>query len=174
MHVIWYPATTIDGYIADVDGDSDWVTAEDEELFSELVQSCGAVIVGRATFDQFHGSIYPIAGATTYVCTSRPADDIDGVRFVSGSPSEVLERVRNDGLTAVVLSGGGDVNGRFAKANLIDEAIVSVYPKVFGGGTRLLGSHELRINLGGSSWTALHDGVIQLRSTSLSFSQSVG
>lgn len=49
MKLIWSPAVTLDGNIATADGNSDWPTTKDGELFSELVKQYGAVIVGRVT-----------------------------------------------------------------------------------------------------------------------------
>lgn len=62
MKLIWSPAVTLDGNIATSDGNSDWPTENDGKLFEVLVQKCDAVIVGRKTFEQYKGEVFPIEG----------------------------------------------------------------------------------------------------------------
>jgi len=55
--IVFYPACSLDGYIARHDGDSAWVTEEDEQLFTQEVQKAGCVIVGSRTFKQYENII---------------------------------------------------------------------------------------------------------------------
>jgi dihydrofolate reductase len=144
MKIIWYPAVSLDGYIADAKGNSDWVTAEDDQMWGQLVQSARAVIVGRRTFNQYYGQVYPIPGATTYVMTTDSGlrSEDPAVVYVVGGAMAVMRRLSEDGHRWAVLSGGGESSGLFAAANLIDEAWISTYPIVLGSGTRLLGKYE--------------------------------
>ena len=165
MKIIWYPATSLDGFIADDAGKADWVTDDDAGAFDELVKTSGAVIVGRRIFDQYYGQLYPAAHAKTYVLTLDPkrvsADQ--RVEYIHGGPLEVMRALDSDGRTQAVLSGGGEVNGLFAAANLIDEAWMSVYPLILGTGTRLLGSYHGRLKLTLQQGYALPGGVVHNR-----------
>jgi dihydrofolate reductase len=176
LKIIFYPAISLDGYIAKSNGDSDWVTDEDEQIFAEEVARAGCVIVGRRTFEQYKGKIYPMANATTFVCTSHkkvtqdyPADQV--VR-VSGDVEDIVKQIESRGFTSAILSGGGDTNSWFAIAGLIDEMIVSVYPKMLGAGIGLFGrwDHErghfpieVQLNLTLLNTRQLGDGVVQHR-----------
>jgi dihydrofolate reductase len=111
INILFYPAMTLDGFIANHEGDSSWVTKEDEELFVKEVQKAGCVIVGNTTFRQYEDIIYPIAGATTFVCTSQPdAQRIasNGVMYVGGEVQEIMRQIEDAGFASAVLSGGGD------------------------------------------------------------------
>ncbi|MBW4061622.1 dihydrofolate reductase family protein [Candidatus Saccharibacteria bacterium] len=165
MKIIWYPAVSLDGYIADDQGQSDWVTSDDAGMFDDLVQQSKAVIVGRKTFDQFKGELYPVTGATTYVITNntKRASDDPAVVYVAGGALEVMRSLSADGRTQAVLSGGGEINGLFAAANLIDEAWVSVYPLILGSGTKLMGSYAGRLRLSFRQGYALPHGVVHNR-----------
>ncbi|MCA9804715.1 MAG: dihydrofolate reductase family protein [Cyanobacteria bacterium HKST-UBA02] len=163
MKVIFYPAISLDGNIATPDGDSDWVTEEDEELFAEEVRKAGCVIVGSRTYEQYRDIIYPLEGATTFVCTGRKnqEDGRDGVIFTGGDCRAVLEEIASRGFQSVVLSGGGETSGRFAEAGLIDEMLISIYPRFTGEGIGLFGSRKVDLRLQLLGTRELKEGVIR-------------
>jgi dihydrofolate reductase len=143
MKIIWYPAVSLDGFITDARGSSDFVTAEDTRQFGKLVNSTGAIIVGRRTFDQYHRP-NPFPKARTYVVTANDklASDDPAVVYITGGPMEVMRRLHQDGRTVAILSGGGQTNGLFASKGLIDEAWISVYPLLLGHGVSVLGQYQ--------------------------------
>ncbi|HSH31848.1 MAG TPA: dihydrofolate reductase family protein, partial [Candidatus Saccharimonadales bacterium] len=93
MKLIWSPAVTLDGNIAKADGNSDWPTDADGEQFHELIRKCGCVIVGRKTYEQYKGDVFPVEGATTFVWIHHPenCEKENGVEYIGGSPSEVMK-----------------------------------------------------------------------------------
>ena len=124
MIVIWYPAASLDGYIATPGGDSDWVSEQDEELFQEQMKNAGCVIVGRTTYEQYKDSIYnKDSGVVSYVVTTNTENfkESKSVIPVKPNPKSILERVAADGFKTVILSGGGQTNALFAEAGKIDE-----------------------------------------------------
>lgn len=149
MRLIWYPAVTLDGFIATAEGNSDWVIPDDDRLFTQLVQSAGAIVMGRRTFDQYHSHGNPFPKAKTYVLTNNHhlASNDPAVAFVTGGPLEVMRRLHADGYQQAVLSGGGDTNGLFARAGLIEEAWISVYPLTLGAGIPLFGGYPTALRL---------------------------
>jgi dihydrofolate reductase len=163
MKVILYPAISLDGFIAHLNGDSDWVTAEDEALFAKEVQNAGCVIVGNRTFKQYKDSIYPIANAITFVCTSQPLPSTENIKYVTGTVTEILAQVQAAGFTTAILSGGADTNRRFAEAQAIDELIVSSYPQILGRGLSLFGGLEMEVRLELLDTKPLQSGIIQNR-----------
>ncbi len=163
MKIIWSPASTLDGNIAMADGNSDWPTKEDGSLFEDLVRECGAVIVGKNTFEQYKGEVFPITGATTYVWTRSPENGavVSGVEYISGPPKEVASALKEKGLTSCVLAGGSTVNNAFVGAGLVDEVIITIYPLLFGAGMRLLSINGTNIRLKLLETQELGDGVIR-------------
>jgi dihydrofolate reductase len=162
MHVTWSPAVTLDGYIAKADGDSDWVSEQDSELFRQLVQSCGCVIVGRRTYEQYKDDVFPIDGAVTFVWTTHPetGEARDGVVYVGGKPEEVVKSLEAKGFNQAVLAGGGEVNNAFVAAGVVDTIIATMYPMLLGRGIRLLAADcELQLALQESK--AIDGGIIR-------------
>lgn len=165
MRIIWYPAVSLDGYITDAKGSSDFVTPEDTRQFAKLVGQAGALIVGRRTFDQYHQPKNPFPKAKTYVVTQnhRLTSEDPAIIYVSGGPLELMRRLHQDGHAYAVLSGGGQINGLFAAANLIDEAWVSVYPLIHGAGVPLLGGYHGPLKLSLREGFMMPSGVVHSR-----------
>jgi dihydrofolate reductase len=165
MKVIWSPAVTLDGNIAKADGNSDWPTETDGNQFNELTRKCGCVIVGRKTFDQYKGEVFPISGAMTFVWTHNPetGEKQDGVEYVNGEPQEVLNELEKKGYHECVLAGGSITNNAFVSAGLIDEITVTIYPLLFGKGMPLLSAENVEMKLDLMDSTNIGDGVVRNR-----------
>jgi dihydrofolate reductase len=165
MKIILYPAISLDGFIAKTDGDSDWVTEEDELLFASEVKKAGCVIVGRTTYEQYKGTLYPVAEAMNFVCTSSPPlkNDQADVTYLSGSVAHILSCIDKAGFSRAVLSGGGDTNGRFAIAQTIDEMLVSIYPLTLGAGLKLFGNWNPYLKMDLLATERLQQSVIRNR-----------
>ncbi|HSX52841.1 MAG TPA: dihydrofolate reductase family protein [Patescibacteria group bacterium] len=149
MKVIMYPAITLDGYIADLDGECySWISEEDEEYYNQAIEKAGCSIVGRKTYEQYIDDFPSKNGSTTFVYTTKSNHvDQDRLKFVSGKPEEVLKKIEGYGFNQVIISGGGEVNGTFAVAGLVNEIIVSIYGVVLGEGISLFGSHKPKLEL---------------------------
>ena len=164
MKLIWSPAVTLDGYIAKADSDSDWVSDKDGELFHELVKKTGCVIVGRKTYEQYKGEVFPVAGATTFVWTRNPetGQKERGVEFVAGKPDKIAKLLEEKGFKKAVLAGGGSTNNEFVSSGLVDEIVVTIYPMLFGAGIKML-SQECSLNLELLETQEIGNGVIRRR-----------
>src|SRR5579862_7277889 len=165
MKLIWNPAMTLDGYIAKLDGDSDWVAEQDSQFFRSLVRQAGCVIAGRNTYDQYKGDVFPIDGAFTYVLTSRPhdAEPADGVEFITATPKELIHKLAAAGFEAAVLAGGSQTNSAFVAAGLVDEIVVNIYPMLFGQGLQLVQGAQCALELKLTATTVLDGGIVQCR-----------
>lgn len=165
MKVIWSPAITLDGSIAKADGNSDWPTDTDGKQFHELIKQSGCVIVGRNTYEQYKGEVFPVEGATTFVWTHHPAADTQegGVEYISGSPEEVVKALAEKGYEQCVLAGGSVTNNAFVRAGLVDEITVTIYPLLFGNGMRLLSADNIDVKLEFIDSVNIGDGVIRNR-----------
>lgn len=67
--------------------------------------------------------------------------------FTSKSPQEILNLLRKKGFSETLVCGGGQINGVFAKADLIDEIYSDIEPVVLGAGCRLFGDTTVRLDL---------------------------
>ncbi len=167
MKVILHLAISADGFIAKTNGDSDWVAPADEILFTNRIQEAGCIVVGKKTFEQYQGAIYPVEGVFNIVLTRNQDATFRGAT-VATSAQEAIKRATNEGCSGVLIAGGGHTSAAFLEANLIDEIYFSVYPLIFGEGIKpfegqpfnkkleLLGTKNL-----GDGLTELHYKVVK-------------
>ncbi|MCC3294172.1 dihydrofolate reductase family protein [Arthrobacter sp. zg-Y411] len=145
--VIYYVASSLDGFIATADNNLDWLLQFGFEPFQahydRFIAGVGAVIMGGETYRWLRAE-EPDAWAYSQPCwvlTSReetppPQGDI---RFAAGDVEQVLDEARDAaGERNVWVVGGGNVAAQFADAGLLDELWVTYMPVALGSGRRLL------------------------------------
>lgn len=163
MKVVMYPAITLDGFISDLNGECySWISDEDEEHYTQAIAKAGCVLLGRKTYEQYPEDFPPKSGATAFVWTTRTdQQDQERVKFVRGTPQEVLQQITDQGFSEVIVSGGGEVNGSLAEAGLVNEIIVSVYNVTIGEGVPLFGSHKPKLKLKLCETTNEIEGIVK-------------
>ena len=91
MKLTLYNAVSIDGFIAKLDGDSDWVSESDAEIFESTCQKAGCIVMGKTTFEQFKGSLYPMKGVQNIVMSASSNHALTGGVEFANSPRAALE-----------------------------------------------------------------------------------
>lgn len=151
--LIYYTATTLDGFIADPDDSLDWLMRQDQDEqgplnYEEFIKDIGAIVMGRTTYDWIRSN-HPddwYYDMPAWVMTHRDLDvppTISGVerdvRVASGSVREVYDEMAAaaDGKDLWVV-GGGDLVGQFADEGLLDEVIAYIAPVTLGAGRPIL------------------------------------
>lgn len=154
MKITLHLAISADGFIAKTNGDSDWVSPTDEILFKNRAKEAGCLVVGKRTFEQYQGSIYPVEGAVNIILTRNPDTKLTGAIFAN-SPAEAVELAKEKGCAGILIAGGAHTSAAFLEAGLIDEIFFSVHPLILGEGinpfagmafeknVKLLGSRNL-------------------------------
>jgi len=106
--------------------------------------------MGRLTFEAVVGFgmgwTYPIPGLVLRSTqSSAPQGFADHVDFASGTPSEIVALAKEKGFENLYIDGGKTIQ-RFLRADLVDELIISEIPLLLGGGDRLFGELDQRLN----------------------------
>ena len=152
MSLVYYTATTLDGFIATTDDSLAWLMrqdldAEGAQHYGDFIERIGASVMGSTTYLWVLDHLEQSGDAWFYdmppwVMNSRaqlPVLEGADVRFASGSAVEVYDALRAAaGDKDVWVVGGGDLAGQFAEAGLLDELIVSIAPVTLGAGRPLL------------------------------------
>lgn len=154
--VIYFTATSLDGYIADTEHSLQWLFdvehGGDETDWNDLMRRAGALVMGASTYrwiiahdpdllagpeawQRFYGD------RACWVFTH--ADDLPRIpgatiTFVQGAVRPVYDEIAATGVGAIWLAGGGDLVGQFDDAGLLDEIIAGICPVTLGGGAPLL------------------------------------
>lgn len=163
MKITLYMAISIDGFIAKKDGNSDWVSPLDSVNFQQKIEEKGCLIVGRKTFDQYIGDLYPVKNITNIVVTSNSSlKSKENNVFYVHTPIEAIQTGEKNGHKEALLIGGGTTNGLFLKSGLIDDIFLSVHPLILGSGIKLFENIETNIKLKLIDQRELGEGLIQL------------
>jgi len=159
--MIYYTASTLDGFLATEDHSLDWLLTRETGDggpvgYDEFIAGIGAIAMGSSTYrwvldhvgeDKWeydlpcwvftHRNTLPVA---------RREDEPGDIRFTQKDVRQVYEEMAEaaDGRDLWMV-GGGDLAGQFADHGLLDELIVSFAPVTIGAGRPLLPRHvEMR------------------------------
>jgi len=160
-------ATSLDGYIARLDGSLDWLPGDDveEHGFTEFFASVDALVIGRKTFEtvltfgQWAYGTKPVI-----VLTSHPGAVIPPPGAVceamDASPAEVVARLSSLGIEHIYVDGGITIQ-RFLAAGLIQRVIITRIPVLIGSGVPLFGHLSSDIRFEHVKTQAYNSGLVQ-------------
>jgi dihydrofolate reductase len=133
------------------------LTPPSAEYFRHVLETAGALVVGRTLFDQTNGweGRHPI-DVPVFVVTHepptdwRPREPDPRFTFVTeGVEAAIEQAVTVAGEKAVVVNGG-TMARQALEAGLIDEVWIDLVPLLLGGGTPMFGSlHGAPVSLEG-------------------------
>ena len=152
---VYYAAMSLDGYIADLEENLEWLMRFDgpgyageaaargpmESSYEGFYAGVGALVMGSKTYEFVLGHEWSYGDMPTWVLTSRDlpaAEGADGLHFGSG-PVAAMHAEAEEAAAGkdVWLVGGGDVATQYVDAGLLDVVQVTVVPVVIGAGLPL-------------------------------------
>jgi dihydrofolate reductase len=160
MKITLYTAISIDGFIAKSNGDSNWVN--DDKYFEEAVNNCGAIVVGKTTYEQFYNEIYPMPNVLNIVLsTTKHYSENNAV--TAKNTTEVIKIANEKNVDRVLVVGGGKVSASFIKENLVNEIILDIHPIILGKGINIFSNTEIEKNLKLVSTKTLDNDLVQVK-----------
>lgn len=162
MKIILDLALSADGYIAKPDGNSDWVSERTEELFKSRIREAGCLVVGSRTFNQYQGSIYPVAGALNIILTHQNTHISNENNLIyATSPESAIKIAEDHNCSGILLAGGASISKAFLQKDFIDEIYFSKHPILLGKGMKPFGDVEVPIKIKLLNTLDLGEGVVQ-------------
>lgn len=176
--LIYAISTSLDGYIADVDGGLDWGhPSEDAHVFfNELQRSVGTSLYGRHMYetmrvwDTFVLEDLPevqreFAEAwreTDKVVYSSTLDDVHEprTRLERSFDPELVETMKSEADRDMSIGGAG-LAAEAIRAGLVDRYLLRLVPTIIGGGTPVL-PDEVRVDLALNTTRLFEDGSVLL------------
>lgn len=158
--VIYYVASTLDGFIAHDDGSLDGFPRDEQfgaELFAAFPETFPAhlqptdapppegkwfdtVLMGRRTYEvglrEGITNPYPTLKQYVFSRTMRQSPD-EQIVLVSKNAPEVVRALKREPGKAIWLCGGADLAATLFRAGLVDKLIIKLNPVVFGSGIGL-------------------------------------
>lgn len=171
--LIYYVATSLDGFIAHNDGTWGGFVGEgphaDEYLAA--LRSYSAIVMGRATYEiaPKMGVVDPYPYLETFVFSQSMAKvDHPNIRVIREDATNFVaamkRRPAENGSTApIYLAGGGAFATSMFAADLVDEVIVKLNPFLMGSGIRVTGALPAMVPLRLMSTKDYGNGVLLLR-----------
>ena len=139
-------ARSLDGYIADRNGELDWLntTPNPDHLdmgYENFIKGVDAIVMGRTTFDVVCSFDMEWPYNKPVFVLSNTMDSLTEkfkgkAEILKGSLPEILEQIHKKGYKQLYIDGGVTVQN-FLKEDLIDELIITTIPILLGGGTPL-------------------------------------
>lgn len=171
---------SLDGYMADPDGDLRFVTIDDEinDHLHPLIHTCDAAVYGRVTYELMAGYWPSIVDDASASETSRTharwymgVDKLVASRTLPAASDPKLQIVADDvagALAALKRRPGGDIMifgsptlvHSLRPHDLIDEWRLTIQPVTLGGGLPLFTPTERRTQLALRSAKIMTSGVI--------------
>ena len=162
--LIVFNQMTLDGFIADMNGDMSWAHKQDAE-WNEFVQGNasggGELVFGRITYEMM-ASFWPtpmamknlpvVAEAMNKmpkVVFSRTLDQAswNNTRLVKGDIAAEMRKMKTEPGPGMVIFGSGSVISQLAEAGLIDEYQMVVNPIVLGKGKSMFDGLKQKLTL---------------------------
>ncbi len=157
--------TSLDGFIARLDGDLDWLTDNDLDMgstgYEEFFASVDALVVGRNTYETVVGfGEWPYAGKRVLVLSRTLGDVNSPATSVHADLAEVVAILEAEGARRVYVDGGRTIQA-FLREGLIQELTISRAPVLIGSGIPLFGPLDNDVHLRHRSTRELGAGFVQ-------------
>lgn len=159
-------ATSLDGFIARVDGGIDWLSMVErpgeDYGYKRFFEAIDTLVIGRKTYDTVLGfPEWPYAGKRCVVMTHAPRPSRHGEEHVDGDPAALVERLTREGARRIYVDGGTVIRA-FLAAGLVTDVTLSIVPVLLGDGVPLFGGapRESRVELVASR--AFPSGLVQV------------
>lgn len=147
IEIIYSVASSLDGYIATLDGSVDWLSrfhrsAEDTGA-GNLEASVNALLLGSHTYEfALKFGQWPSPDKPSWVFTRRDLKVLHpSITLTSQRPREIAELLAERGVRRAWLMGGGKLAASFHSEGLISRYMISIFPILLGSGVPLFAGH---------------------------------
>ncbi|MGO8795803.1 MAG: dihydrofolate reductase family protein [Candidatus Sulfotelmatobacter sp.] len=140
-----FVGTSVDGFIARLNGEFDFLPDEPEPHgFDEFFAGIDTLVIGRKTYETVLAfPEWPYGQKRVVVLSSRPVDLSAArggvVEQMSGEPTEIVAKLEATGARRLYVDGGITIQ-RFLGAGLIQRLVITRVPVLIGEGIPLFGS----------------------------------
>lgn len=149
-------AMSLDGCIAKADGSVTWLETdrpqtEVDDSYEKFYAQVDTVLLGRKTYEQLitelSPEVYPYEDVESYIFTSAPEKTVGRRHFVKGDVVPLVEKLQAQAGGVIWIVGGSSIVAPLIEANLIDEYVIAVIPRILGSGVPLFQPGEREILL---------------------------
>lgn len=173
--VTLFIAMSLDGYIAKVDGNIDWLGGQEANendmlTYNEFIKEIDSVVMGWNTYHQLVQDLSPeewmYPNHTSYVVTHREMKNQENIKFVNEDMGELIRKLKQGNGKGIWICGGANIIQPLLNEKLIDRFHINIMPIILGGGIALFEyiGKEIKLNLIKSqSYNGITDVIYELR-----------
>ncbi|MBG6058484.1 dihydrofolate reductase [Cryobacterium sp. MP_M5] len=159
-------ATSVDGYIARLDGGLDWLTdrpgPSGDGGYTEFTATIDHMLMGRGTYETVAAfDLWPYTRMKVIVLSSTLAAADDRITVVRSLP-EAIDTLAAAGAGRVYTDGGRVIQSCLA-AGLIDDLVITRVPVLLGEGIPLFGAPPADVRLETLGVAQIGGGMVQER-----------
>lgn len=169
VKIVYYVASSLDGYIATPDGGIDWLPPLDSDSedfgYAEFYATIDGLIMGRHTYEKvLELGEWMYAGKPCWICSHQSVVvERSEVILTDKQPKELVTELETQQLKRVWLVGGGQLASSFRHQGLISEYIVTVIPVILGEGIPFLAPSPVQEKLRLVNCKSYDQGVVLLQ-----------
>jgi dihydrofolate reductase len=161
-HIVYFVASSLDGFIARKDGGVDWLFTDQDYGYTGFLAGIDTVVMGRKTYDLcLTFDDYPYRTQRNFVF-SRTTRHFTHATAVAEPIPAFVERLRSEPGKDIWLIGGGELAGAFLAAGVVDELQVFVHPILIGTGLPLAAGLLRDVKLHLKDTQAFDTGLVKL------------
>ena len=154
MKVTVAAAMSVDGKLTRHNEDNlhAWVSDEDQVHFRRLIEEYDSIVLGRNVYELSKGHLDLKPGKLRIVLTSTPEkyakDEVRGqLEFRNEPPSKTVEYLKSLNKQSLLITGGERMIAEFLQAKCVDELYLTIEPRIFGEGIKLVAPIPLDVSL---------------------------
>ncbi|MFA5248092.1 MAG: dihydrofolate reductase family protein [Patescibacteria group bacterium] len=151
MKIILFASMSVNGMIADKNGQEDFLSDTSWKYFVKTVEEHDCLIVGRKAYEAVQKysdyNFNDIKTKLKIVISSNNNFQPDSSFVFAKSPEDAIEKATAMNIDNAVLAGGSMTNSAFIINNLIDEVVLIVEPVFIGGGIPVFATKEFEKRL---------------------------
>jgi dihydrofolate reductase len=137
--IIYGVGTSLDGYIARLDGSVDFLHLRPSNYsMAPFFKTIDLGLMGRKTYEagvRMSGGKFESYGLRCFIFSSSlPEGQRDGATFVRDEPKRFVEELRKEKGKNIWLLGGGELAQKFLQDDLVDELYLGIVPVLIGEG----------------------------------------
>lgn len=157
--------TSLDGFIARLNGEFDFLSPSGDEPhgYEEFIATVDAPVIGRKTYETVLSFDTWFCEKPVFVLSSNelaPAPLGAVVERMSGDPKEIVAELDRRGIRHAYIDGGITIQ-KFLNAGLIERLIITRVPVLIGTGIPLFGATLRDISLKHIATRSYASGLVQ-------------
>lgn len=163
--VILNLAVSLDGYIEGPQGEYDWCFADQDYGMTDFFEAIDIIFMGRKSYELIagNGDIHAFPQEKYVFSNTLDPDMNPAVNIIRKEDfkERVKEIIEQEG-GHIWLFGGADTIASFLDEGLIHEFLLSIHPILLGGGRRLFGHFDNRVELIQTGTETYSSGLVQI------------